>query len=72
MGSNTNVKPWNMNFLTFISLKFAYLIPQMAILESGVWLDEVVQTYAYALFIARCQRKQARRPCRQVHLCGLP
>jgi hypothetical protein len=40
MGPNTNFKQWNRNFLTFFSLKAAYLIPLPAIRESGVWVDE--------------------------------
>jgi hypothetical protein len=32
-GPNTQVKPWKRNFLTFLSLKAAYLIPQLAIRE---------------------------------------
>jgi hypothetical protein len=51
MGPNTYFKPWKKNFLTFLSLKAAYLIPQLAIRESGVSLDEDAQTYAYALLL---------------------
>jgi hypothetical protein len=36
MGPNTYFKHWKRNFLTFLSLKAAYLIPQLAIRESGV------------------------------------
>ena len=36
MGPNTDFKPWKRNFLTFLSMKAAYLIPQLAIRESGV------------------------------------
>jgi hypothetical protein len=32
-------------------MKASYLITQLAIRESGVWLDEVAQTYAYALLM---------------------
>jgi hypothetical protein len=39
------------NFMTFLSLKAAYLIPHVAIRESGVWLDEHAQNYAYALIL---------------------
>jgi hypothetical protein len=39
------------NFLTFLSLKAACLIPHLAIRESGVWLDEALQTCAYALLM---------------------
>jgi hypothetical protein len=51
MGPNTYFKLWKRNFLTFLSLKVAYLIPQLAIRESGVWLDEQAQNYAYALLL---------------------
>jgi hypothetical protein len=33
--------------LNFLSIKAAYLIPQLAIRDSGVWLDEHAQHYAY-------------------------
>jgi hypothetical protein len=36
MGPNTCFKQWKRNFLTFLSLKAAYLIPMLAIRESGV------------------------------------
>jgi hypothetical protein len=49
MGPNTDFKQWKRNFLTFMSMKDAYLIPQLAIGDSGVWLDEARHTYAYAL-----------------------
>jgi hypothetical protein len=51
MGPNTELKPWKRNFHTFLSLKAAYLIPQLALRDSGVWLDEVAQTYAYAMLL---------------------
>jgi hypothetical protein len=38
-------------FLNFLSLKPAYLIPQLAIRESGAWLDEQAQHYAYTLLL---------------------
>jgi spore cortex formation protein SpoVR/YcgB (stage V sporulation) len=34
--TNTNFKQWKRNFLTFMSCKSAYLIPQLAIHEPGV------------------------------------
>jgi hypothetical protein len=46
MGTNTDFKGWKRNFLTFLSLKAEYLIPQHAIHESCVWLDEQAQYYA--------------------------
>jgi hypothetical protein len=51
MGPNTNFKQWKTNFLTFLSIKAAYLIPQLAIKESGVWLDEATQNYPYAMIV---------------------
>jgi hypothetical protein len=43
-----------------LSLKAAYLIPQLAIRESGVWLDEAAQTYAHALVLhAASEHKRA-------------
>jgi hypothetical protein len=51
MRPNTNFKQWKRSFLTFMSFKAAYLIPQLAIRESGVSLDEAAQTYAYALLV---------------------
>jgi spore cortex formation protein SpoVR/YcgB (stage V sporulation) len=40
MGPTTDFKQWKRNFLNFLSPKAAYLIPQLAIRESGVWLNE--------------------------------
>jgi hypothetical protein len=37
--------------LDFLSIKAAYLIPQLAIHDSGVWLDEHTQHYAYMLLL---------------------
>jgi hypothetical protein len=51
MGPSTNVKQWKRKFLTFLSLKAGYLIPQLAIRESGVWMDVQAQNYAYALLL---------------------
>jgi hypothetical protein len=42
---------WKRNFLTFLSLKAAYLISQLAIRESGVWVDKATRNYAYALLL---------------------
>jgi hypothetical protein len=36
MGPNYDFKEWKRKFLTFLSLKAAYLIPHMTIRESGV------------------------------------
>jgi hypothetical protein len=51
MGPNTYFMEWKRNFLTFLSVKATYLIPKLAIRESGVWLDKQAQNYVYALFI---------------------
>jgi hypothetical protein len=51
MGPNPDFKQWKGNYFTFLSLKAAYLIPQVAIRESGVWLDEHTQHYANALVL---------------------
>jgi hypothetical protein len=39
------------NSLNVLSLKAVYLIPQLAIRESGVWLDEQAHHYAYTLLL---------------------
>jgi hypothetical protein len=49
MGPTTDFKQWKRNFLNFLSIKAAYLIPQLAIRDSGVWLDEKEQHYAYTV-----------------------
>jgi hypothetical protein len=51
MGPNADFKQWKKNFLTFLSLKAAYLIPQLAVKESIVWVDEAAQNHAYALLL---------------------
>jgi hypothetical protein len=51
MGPNMDFKHWKKNFLNFLSLKAAYLIPQLAIRESGAWLDEQAQHHAYTLML---------------------
>jgi hypothetical protein len=51
MGPNNEFKPWKRNFLTFLSLKAAHLIPQLVLRDSGVWLDEAAHTHAYALLL---------------------
>jgi hypothetical protein len=49
MGPTTDFKQWKGNFMNFLSIKAAYIIPQLAIRESGVWLDEHTPNYAYPL-----------------------
>jgi hypothetical protein len=51
MGPNPDFKQWKRNFLNFLSLKAGYLIPQLAIRESGAWRDEHAHHYAYTLLL---------------------
>jgi hypothetical protein len=51
MGPTTDFKQWKRTFLNFLSIKAAYLIPQLAIRDSGVWQDEPAQHYAYTLLL---------------------
>jgi hypothetical protein len=51
MGPTTDFKHLKRNFLNFLSIKAAYLIPQLAIRNSGVWLGEPAQHYAYTLLL---------------------
>jgi hypothetical protein len=51
MGSNADFKQWKRDFSNFLSIKAAYLIPQLATRESGVWLDEHSQHYVYTLLV---------------------
>jgi hypothetical protein len=51
MGPTTDFKQGKRNFMNFLSLKATYLIPQLAIHESGAWLDEHAQHYAYTLLL---------------------
>jgi hypothetical protein len=60
MGPTTNFKHWKRNFLNFVSLKAAYLIPQVAIRKSGVWLDEQARHIAYTLLLHTASAKSAR------------
>jgi hypothetical protein len=69
MGPNSDSKQWKRNFLHFLSLKAAYLTRQLAIRESGVWLDEQAQHYAYTLMLhAASDNKRADH----VMKCVLP
>jgi hypothetical protein len=51
MGPNSDFKHWKRNFMNFLSIKTSYLIPELAIRESGAWLDEQAQHYAYTLLV---------------------
>jgi hypothetical protein len=60
MGPNADFQQWKRDFLNFLSIKAAYLIPQLAIRESGAWLDEEAQHYVYTLMVhAACAHKRA-------------
>jgi hypothetical protein len=62
MGPTTDFKQWKRGFMNFFSLEAAYLIPQLAIRESGVWLHELAQHYAYILMLhAGSDNKRADR-----------
>jgi hypothetical protein len=50
-GPNSDFKQWKRNFLNFLSIKAAYLIPQLAIRESNAWLEEQAHHYAYTLLL---------------------
>jgi hypothetical protein len=50
-GPNSDFKLWKRNFLNCLSLKATCLIPQLAIRESGAWLDEHAHHYAYTLLL---------------------
>jgi hypothetical protein len=58
MGPTTDLKQWKRNFLNFLSLKAAYLIPQLAIRESGVWVDEQARHYAYRMLLHAANASQ--------------
>jgi hypothetical protein len=51
IGPNIAFKQWKRNFPPNLPHKAEYLIPQLAIRESDVWLDEAAHTYAYALLL---------------------
>jgi hypothetical protein len=58
MGPTTDFKQWKWTFLYFLSIKAVYLIPQLAIRDSGVWLDEQAQHYAYMLLLHASRANQ--------------
>jgi hypothetical protein len=58
MGPTTDLKHWKKNFLNSLSLKAAYLIPKLALRESGVWFDEHAQHYAYTLLLHAASANQ--------------
>jgi hypothetical protein len=58
MGPTTDFKKYKRKFLTFMSLKAAPLIPQLAIKASGVGLDGGAQNYAYAMLLHAASQNQ--------------
>jgi hypothetical protein len=69
---NTDFKYWKRNSLTLLSLKAAYLIPELAIRESGVWLDEAARTYAHALLLhATSENKLGDQPVKCISVARL-
>jgi hypothetical protein len=48
-GPNIEFRHCKNRFLDYMSLRAAYLIPQLAQRESGVYLDERAQSYAFAV-----------------------
>jgi hypothetical protein len=42
---------WKRDFLSFLSLKAAALIPQLAISSSGVPINPVAQRYAHVMLV---------------------
>jgi hypothetical protein len=58
MGPTTDFKQWKRTFLNFLSIKAAYLIPQLTIRDSGVGLDEQAQHYAYMLLLHAANANQ--------------
>jgi hypothetical protein len=69
MGPIADFKQWKMTFLDFLSIKAAYLIPNMAIRDSGVWLDEQAQHYTYTL---RLHAANANQRADQAMKCVFP
>jgi hypothetical protein len=57
MGPNTEFRHWKNKFLDFLSVKATYLIPQLALRESGEYLDENAQTLCVCTSPPRCWRQ---------------
>jgi hypothetical protein len=68
-------KAWKRDFLSFLSIKAAALIPQLALSSSGVPLNPVAQRYAHAMLVQCCRHNKpyaqtiARVPARRPD-CG--
>jgi hypothetical protein len=58
MGPTTDFKQWKRNFLNFLSIKATYLIPQLALRDSGVRLDEPAQHYGYTVMLRAASANQ--------------
>jgi spore cortex formation protein SpoVR/YcgB (stage V sporulation) len=69
MGPTTDFKQWKRNFLNLLSIKATYLIPQLAIRDSGVSLDEHAQHYAYPLLL---HATSANQRADQAMMCVSP
>jgi hypothetical protein len=68
MGPNMDFKSCKRSFLTSLSMKAAYLILELVVRESGLWLDEDAQTYAYAMLLhATSDNKRADRGVKCVY-----
>jgi hypothetical protein len=59
MGPTTEFKHSRSHFLSFMSLKAAYLIPHMAVRDSGAYQDKGSHSFAFALMLhAACGNKR--------------
>jgi hypothetical protein len=61
-------KVWKRDFLSFLSIKAAALIPQLALSSSGVPLNPVAQRYAHAMLVKCCRQN---KPAAQT-IAGVP
>jgi hypothetical protein len=51
-------KTWKRDFLSFLSIKGAALIPQLALSSSGVPLNPVAQRFAHAMLVQCCRQNK--------------
>jgi hypothetical protein len=58
MPKTDDFKFWKRDFLSFLSLKAAALIPEMAMSSSGVPLNTVAQRYAHAMLVQCCRHNK--------------
>jgi hypothetical protein len=61
-------KTWKRDFLSFLSIKGAALIPQLALSSSGVPLNPVAQRFAHAMLVQCCRQN---KPAAQA-IAGVP